>query len=349
MKRSTTVFFLTALYLSNLSYADTQVKNVSQPIKTKAQISEELDQAERDFAIAQEIFIPWYTGPLITGSASNVPFGHINIQPYLYFTINHAAYDNHRHSHSKPNTYILNPQFVFQAGLTKWLDVTTVPSGYFRWQNGENGQNFSDLPLQFGFQILREGPYIPNIRLIIGETFPTGKYRNLNPHKNGLDATGEGVFSTSFGLNISKIFWWIKLHPVAVRLATQYIVADQKSHVQGFHAFGGGYGTRGKVSVGNTFNADLGVEVSINQKWVFATDIAYTISNKSTFRGKQGYASDGSLAISGAPVSDQLSLAPAIEYNVDSSSGFIGGVWFSMTGRNSANFASIVLSYTKLF
>jgi hypothetical protein len=182
---------------------------------------------------------------------------------------------------------------------------------------------------------LREGPYIPNIRLIIGETFPTGKYRNLNPHKNGLDATGEGVFSTSFGLNISKIFWWIKLHPVAVRLATQYIVADQKSHVQGFHAFGGGYGTR--------------VEVSINQKWVFATDIAYTISNKSTFRGKQGYASDGSLAISGAPVSDQLSLAPAIEYNVDSSSGFIGGVWFSMTGRNSANFASIVLSYIKLF
>lgn len=321
----------------------------TQPVKSPAEIQMEIQGDQRDFEIAQKMFIPWYTGPLITGSASNAPFGHVNFQPYVFLTVNHAQYNNNRKSISAPNTYIINPQFVLQAGLTNWLDVTVIPQGLFRWQKGENGQNFSDMPILFGLQAVKEGPYIPNVRFVIGEIFPTGRYRNLNPEKRGLDSTGAGVYQTSLGLNLSKVFWWLKLHPVSVRLATAYNIPNDKASVKGLNAYGGAVGTHGQVSVGGTFNADLGVEVSLTEKWVFATDVAYTYAGKSTFSGYAGNSTGGVAPSNGAPSSDQLSLAPAIEYNVNDTAGFIGGVWFSVTGRNSANFASLVLSYTVLF
>ncbi len=321
----------------------------AQEVESPQQIMTELEKAENDFEIAQKMFIPWYTGPLITSSAKNVAQGHINLQGYLYFTINHAQFNHHRKSISTPNTYILNPLLVFQVGLTKWLDVTVVPQGFFKWKKDHFADNFGDTSLSFGFQVLKEKAYVPSIRLVLGETFPTGKYQHLNFKKEGIDATGAGAYQTSFGFNISKIFWWSLLHPVAVRLATSYVIPDHRVHVHRFNAYGGGFHTNGKVKVGNTFNADLGIEVSLTQKWVFATDFVYTYSNKDSFHGTPGVTPNGTIAANGTPSSDQFSIAPAIEYNVSSTGGFIGGIWFSPTGRNSPNFVSIVLSYTQYF
>lgn len=321
----------------------------AQEVESPQQIQTELNKAENDFEIAQKMFIPWYTGPLITSSASNAAPGHVNIQGYLYFTINHAQFNKHRRSVSTPNTYILNPLFVFQTGITNWLDVTVVPQGFFKWKEGHFADNWGDTSLSFGFQALKETPYAPAIRFVLSETFPTGKYQHLNFKKEGIDSTGAGAYQTSFGVNISKIFWWIPLHPVALRMATNYVVPDHRVHVHRFNAYGGGFHTNGKVRVGNTFNADIGVEISITQKWVFATDFVYTYSNKSSFSGTPGVTITGDIAANGAPSSDQISIAPAIEYNVSSTGGFIGGIWFSPTGRNSPNFVSIVLSYTQYF
>ena len=321
----------------------------SEPVKTQQQISEELQQAQSEFSVADSLFIPWYTGPIITSSANNIPPGNVNLQPYLYFTTNFAEFTNSRHSVDIPNIHVINPLLVFQTGITSWLDVTTVLQGFFKWQKKHDGQGFGDLPLQFGFQIYKQTPSFPSIRLVLGEVFPTGRYKQLDPKKNGLDASGQGVFQTTVGLNISKIFWWIKLHPIALRLATSYSIPNGKAHVKELNAYGGGDGTKGKVSVGGSFNADLGIEISLTQKWVFATDIAYTYSGKSTFSGNLGESASGVPAAVGAPSSDQLSIAPGIEYNVTPTQGFIGGVWFAVTGRNSFNFASLVLSYTVFF
>ena len=330
-------FFCSLYCLAHVNAATSAPK---QPIESPQQIQMEIQGAQHDFEIAQKMFIPWYTGPLITGSAHNVPQGHANIQPYLFLTLNHGHYTNNRKSVNTPNTYIINHLFIAQAGILPWLDVTVSPQAFFKWEEGRYGQGFGDFPVQFGFQIKTETPYIPSIRFILGEIFPTGRYKKLSPSKLGLDSSGGGVYATSFGLNISKVFWWSKLHPTAIRSATSYTVSN---------AYGGGEGTNGKVSVGNTVSTYLGVEVSLTQKWVFATDFVYTYSSKNVFRGDEGGLVDGLAPVTGGPSSDQFSISPAIEYNVTDTGGFIGGVWFSVTGRNSANFASIVLSYTQYF
>lgn len=320
----------------------------AQEVKTPAQIEQEIQQAQHDFEIAKKMFTPYYTGPLITGSANNVPMGHVNLQPYLYFTTNYAQFNKHRHSQSTPNTYILNPLLVFQVGITLWMDFTVIPQSFFKWKKGHNAQEWGDTSAQVGFQLVKEQRYVPAFRLIIGEVFPSGKYKWLDSDKMGIDGTGAGVYSTSVGLNISKVLWWFKLHPMQVRLASQYLVPNARTRVHGFNSYGGGHHTDGKVKVGNTLSLDLGVEVSLTQKWAFATDFVYTYSNKSSFEGRPGTV-HGLPAGNGAPSNDNFSIAPAIEYNVSENGGFIGGLWFSAAGRNSANFISLVLSYTQLF
>ena len=341
------------LALSSTAYCDVDYFVAEQQpqmtTRSPQQISEDLNSIQHEFEVAQEIFIPWYTGPLITGSANNCPPGRVNLQPYAFFDLTYSAYDGHRNVVNIPNIYTINPVLVLQTGITKWLDVTTVPQGFFRWQQDRYGQGFGDLPLQFVFKIYQETPYIPSIRFILGEIFPTGSYKNLNPSRAGLDSTGGGVYSTTFGLNFSKVFWQVPLHPIATRLSTQYVQPNCKAYVTGLNSYGGGNDTDGNVAVGAGFSADLGIEVSITQKIVFATDLVYSCNTKSTFSGNPGFDDTGLPFFVGVPSSDQLSLAPAIEYNVSSTGGFIGGVWFTLTGRNSSDFVSLVLSYTQLF
>lgn len=321
----------------------------AEEIKTPEQIQAELDQAQKDFETAQKMFIPWYTGPLITGSANNVPEGKWNLQPYLFFTVNHAQYNDDRKSIDMPNVWIIQPLLVIQRGLTSWLDVTVGPQGFFRWRKGKDAQEFGDLAVTFGLQVVKQTPYVPSVRITIGESFPTGRYERLNPNKAGIDASGIGAYATIVGLFLNKIFWENPLHPVSVRFAGTYEIPNHEVRVKNFNTFGGGFGTRGDVCVGQTLNLDLGIEVSITQNWVFATDIAYFYSLETTFRGNPGITAPGIPASVGGPPSDQLSIAPAIEYNVSERGGFIGGIWFSVTGRNSPNFVSLVLSYTWLF
>lgn len=318
-------------------------------IKTPEQIQAELDQALRDFNTAKELFIPWYTGPLITGSANNVPEGKINIQPYLYLNDQYAQFNDNRKSIGVPDIFTIQPLFVYQYGFTDFMDSTLILTGFFRFREDEYADGFGDLGYTLGFQLVDEKPYVPAVRFTVGETFPTGKYRNFNPAKAAISSTGGGVFATQFGLFVSKIFWWIKLHPLRLRFATTYTLPNHRAHVTGFNSYGGGFGADAKVCVGHGIQADIGIEVSLTQKWVFALDIAYDYGFQTTATGNFGTSADGTPAFVGGPSNDQLSLAPAIEYNVSSTGGFIGGVWFSVTGRNSANFVAGVLSYTQLF
>lgn len=334
---------------SACAVACTASMQAKEQVKSPQEIQLELNQAQKNFEIAQQMFIPWYTGPLITGSANNVPYGKFNIQGYLYATMDYAQFTNNRKSQSIDNIYSITPLLLLQYGLTDWLDVTLTGEGVMKWQNSYSAANFGDTSLLFGFQVIHEKPYIPSIRFTLGESFPSGKYQHFSADKSSIAGTGSGAYATSIGLNISKIIWWLPLHPLSLRWSNSYSIPNHTVSVEGFNAYGGGFGTDGSVKVGQTFNSDFGLEVSITQKWVFATDLAYSYSRKSTFSGTKGVTATGAQAQVGSNVSDQLSIAPAIEYNPSPQGGFIGGVWLPITGRNSSNFISAIASYTYLF
>jgi hypothetical protein len=338
---------LLGCFLSLGLYAD-QAPPVQENPPPPEVVEKQLEDAEREFKIAKEMFNPWYAGPLLTPSAHILPPGNVNIQPYLFWTNNYGKFSESGKSHKIPNIHTLNPQLPGIIGVLPWMHLTFNAQYVWNKQRGEIGKNWGDTSVGLSFGLLHEGPYNPALLLAVKESFPSGSYQRLDPDKGGIDATGAGSFETTFSFNISKIVWWVSLHPMNFRLSLNYTIPALVK-VHGFNAYGGGFGTDGKVRPGSFFQGDFGYEYSFTQRWVAALDIVYTYSLRTKFSGHSGVDATGAPAVVGGPFNDQLSLAPALEYNPNPNMSFLGGVWFTAWGRNSLNFVSGVISYEYTF
>lgn len=317
--------------------------------KSPEEIQEELDSAETQFKHAKEMFNPWYAGPLLTGSATMMPYGQANIQPYVFGQDIYAAYNSERHSVSaKHNFWNLQGLFAAQTGINSWSDIMLYVTYNGNWTNRQQSCGFGDTTLLLGLKLLAQGLWVPAIKLYLNEQFPSGRYENLCSTRLGTDATGVGSYVTSATFAISKLFLWQYNHPLNLRLNLTYYVPTTV-HVEGYNAYGGGRGTEGKVHPGLSFKASFGAEYSFTQRWVLANDIVYTSAGRTKFIGTLGKNADGSTATVGKGSSDQLSLAPAIEYNPFPNLGIIGGAWFTVYGRNSATFVTGILTVTYTF
>ena len=320
-----------------------------EPFYPPEEIAGELSHANEDLARAQKMFNPWYTGPILAGSASMMPPGLVNIQPYFFNQDNFATYNNKRKSVDHADFWQINPNLVIVTGITSWMDISLVPNFssnniHSIWHTG-----FSDLPISLGFKICDEGVYRPKMKFQLNESFPTGKYQHLSASKEGTDAMGSGSYITGLSFRASKILFWWTQHPLATRLVMTYNIPSTV-HVEGLNSYGGGHGTSGRVRPGNSFNTDIGLEWSLSQKWVIATDLVYQTTNRTKFSGKKGINPKTGLQnpIAG-PSSDYLQIAPAIEYNYNENLGFIGGAWFTVYGRNTSHFINYVLSVSYTF
>ncbi len=312
----------------------------TQEHKSPEEIQQELDDAETTYKKAKSMFNPWYTGPLVTPSSSMMPPGYANIQPYLFITGAYATYNEDRHSVPlEHNVYSLQVTPPMQVGITDTMDLVISPAAIVNWQDGQTGGGFNDFGVTIGFPIVRQTLYIPGMKFTIGQSFPTGKYQNLSTNGLGLNATGLGAYQTTFGFAISKVIWWTYPYPMNTRLFFGYTVTTDV-HVEEFNAYGGGFGTRGTVNPGNKITADYGLEVSLTQRWVAAIDVVYTANNRVKFHGDPGLTAQGTPAAVGGGYRDNLSLAPAIEYNWNENLGILWGAQFSVYGRNSENFVT---------
>jgi hypothetical protein len=288
---------------------------------------------------------PWFTGPLLASSAEVVPLGFINIEPYLFTTVDYANYNQHWHSESTPNFYSVNPEVVIEIGIAKNVHFQFTPQIFWNESEGKSSARVGDLPVELDFQLVtaKDTDWWPNALLFVQETFPTGHYQRLNPKKKGVDITGFGSFSTSLGLAFSKQTWFGGAH----WLSTRFNFIPRFSlpvHVKGFNTYGGGYGTRGKVYPGVFYQTILAFEFAFTRNWAFAIDLFNAYGNKTRFKGKPGVTSEGARAKVGHPSFTFFSLAPAIEYNWNESLGIIAGCWFTVAGRNTGSFASAVIA-----
>ncbi|MDJ0652352.1 MAG: hypothetical protein QNJ27_05040 [Simkaniaceae bacterium] len=306
-------------------------------------VAEQLQQAPKDFDSERKMSNPLYAGPLLTSGAHNLPPGMFVVQPYLFIKNTFAKFNGNRKSVNTKDTWTIQPLFLFQMGWLSWLDCTISAQGFYNRQSNQDSFCWGDTSLSWGIQVLEEGPHRPAVRLAIEESFPTGRYEKLNPAKNGIDATGSGAYTTSISLNVSKVIWWVPNHPFAWRFSLQYSIPTT-FQLNNYNAYGGGIGTKGRVRPGNSMAVGSAIELSLTQKWVLAVDLTYTYANHATFSGYKGITSSGESASVGGPSNDSLSCAPALEYNFSDHFGFLAGVWFTITGRNSSNFTAGVLT-----
>ncbi|NGX34716.1 MAG: hypothetical protein K1060chlam1_01069 [Candidatus Anoxychlamydiales bacterium] len=318
-----------------------------EPVPSLEVVQEELTQAEKDFEIAKKMFNPWYGGPLITGSGATLPQGLVNVQPYFYYTVNYAAFDENRKSRSIKNINVTNPKLALAVGITDRIDIGILIDWIHQKQSLESSHHFGDIKLAIDIGLVKETPFIPGVKFTLAESFPTGNYQKFDPTKAVVESTGTGSYATTLALTTSKVVWWSLLHPMVFRFSFNYIIPTKVS-VSGFNSYGGGFGTNGKVTPGNAFFLSFGYEFSVYQKLVLALDVAYEYANRSTFKGINGTIL-GFPAPVGTRSKDVLSLAPAIEYNFSQNLSLIGGAWFSIWGRNAPDFASGIITLTYTF
>lgn len=294
---------------------------------------------------------PWFTGTLLVPEDVVVPLGHYCIEPFIFAFKTYGLYDSHWHNHSIPSLYTFNPLAFIAFGILPWMDLQMLPSFSYKNTEGVSATRFNDLPINFNFQLYPgdpDRPWIPTVKLSIGEIFPTGQYRNLNPKRLGTDIGGEGAFSTNVGLVFASLFHlgghvFLK----TILAPTYFYLAPTK--VTGFNFYGGGFGTRGKVFPNSNYNTILSIQLSLTQRWVFAMDISTEFADKARFKGKRGVTASKEPATVGFPSSSQISLSPAIEYNWNANLGIIAGSWFTIAGRNSEAFASAAVAFSTYY
>lgn len=283
---------------------------------------------------------PWFTGPLLAPSGMVVQGGDYNFEPYIYAVANTGKYGPDWKT-TKTETFWNNYfQPSLQFGLTSWLDFQFNPTLFYNYTKGAAKWVFGDMPVGFDVQLYKHGEHITDwimgLKLVLKETIPFGKYQKLNAKKLGTDVGGGGSWQTGLGLVWGNVFYLGGNHFLTWRTLFQYTL-PAPTRVKGLNAYGGGPGTNGTSYPAQSFQIDTAVEITLSRNWVFAMDMVGTWTGKTRFKGKTTVANT-------APPSAQFALAPAIEYNWNSSLGIIFGPWFTIAGRNSIQFASGVFA-----
>lgn len=291
-------------------------------------------------AKGSEIEAPWFTGPLLAPSAVTIPVGHWDIETY-FSTLAITGRYNRDWRAVKTETFwshVFQPDL--QVGITSWLDASTFPTFSYNYTQGVAEWVVGDVPISFGVQLYKWGANITDwtggLKFIAKETFPTGKYQNLNPKKWDTDLGGTGSWQTSVGLVWSNLFYLGGNRFISWRTFCQYTLPSSV-HVKNFNLYGGGWGTRGTVYPAQNWIVDMAFELSLTQQWVFAIDLFGSWSSKTRFKGR-------TLLPMTAPSKTQFSLAPAIEYNWNTHLGIILGPWFTIAGRNAVKFTNSIFA-----
>ena len=246
---------------------------------------------------------------------------------------------------STPNFYESIFEVRVKAGVSDFMDVQIRPQLYFNATEGEQYFNIGDMTAQVGIQLFKRDPrgWRPNARLALRGNMPLGKYKHLNPKLQGTDAIGSGSWLPTATLSLSNIWNTSDRHYLEGRFTVRYQVGTPVL-VKGVNSYGGVDKTKGFIYPGNNSMVDAAIQYNFTQRWVFASDLRWSYTQKRRFSGFSGIDADGLPVRMTAPVSMVWSLAPAIEYNWSDNVGLIAGVWFSFAGKNTSQFRNTIIS-----
>lgn len=292
-----------------------------------------------------ELQIPWTTGPILTPSARTLPKGHINFQPYVFYSDVQGHFDNHWKLETGSNAENVNFETWITYGLTDWMDVTLMGQFFSNIKGSKSYTALGNSLLGFDFQLLKEDlkGYTPAVKLILCEVFPTGSYNDLDYTEGGLDATGDGSYSTKIGIVFGKTYHIKDFIWVNTRYSLGYFYFSPVK-VKGFNTYGGGFNTYGTVTRWGSLPISVGIELTLTRNLAVAFDILSLLGGPNKFKGNPGFTDLGVAPNIGNKRVYQLSIAPAVEWSFSPQLGLICGGWFSLYGHNADKFSSFVFS-----
>jgi hypothetical protein len=290
--------------------------------------------AETGSAI-QSLDDAWWTGPLLAPNAATMPQGHWLIEPYVYGLMPYGRFDGKGALRSTGAGHDIGSQTYIDYGLADGLTLGLIPR--FGLHESSAGQDSSGLALgdttlqaAYGLTRFHQGSWIPASSLVIGETFPTGKYDRLDGPTDG--ALGSGAYATTLSLYSQTYLWMPNGRILRARLDLSYSISRPAS-LRDESVYGTSPGFSGHVHPGPSVVGDLAFEYSLTRSWVLATDIDWQHDGNTRVTG--GYASAPAAQYVQDFGSDEvLYLAPAIEYNWSASMGVIAGARIAALGRN---------------
>ncbi|WP_420421690.1 hypothetical protein [Simkania sp.] len=298
----------------------------------------------------QDTFQQWFTGPLFTPMAITPEKSHPALEVTVGFKDIYGVYDSDWSIKNVPDLWSVFNYYDAQLGISSILGMEIIASWAANFRQGASAVHLQDTTLRVGFQVCNEvpGTWIPDFRIIIQEVFPTGKYQNLNPSKNETDLTGLGSYQTGMYLAFQKLFKLNEKHKYQMRFSAGYFV-PAPVHVEGFNAYGGGYGTKGKIYPGHYISIFCSGEYNLNKRWALAFDSNFQYNFKGRFSGKPGKLGPGVKAPIASPEAAFFTLAPELEHTFTECTGMLLGVWFSVFGKNSPAFVSMFVCLLHVF
>ena len=274
---------------------------------------------------------------MLSFTATNVPPGHFAFEQFAIYTDTRGFYgqDYHLQSEDLFSQYQALPYLKF--GIAKNLDLNIIASIIYSASRRSTAFSPGDTSVLAGIQLMEsKGHLIPDIRLLVGESFPTGKYDNLDPGLLLGDGVGTGSFETIFLLSLSKIFYFSEKH--AFRLNPNfYLYIPTSTRISGISVHSGGLFAKGVAHPGLRFAFDLPIEINVTNNLFVGTDVFFVANRHSVFDPERG-----SVLKRGLPYSNNLSIAPCIEYNPSEKFGMEGAVWLSVDGKNTFAFTSYI-------
>lgn len=289
---------------------------------------------------------PWFTGPLLAPAGHTTPKGHTNFEIYGLDVLTNGNYDESGKLRRARTfrSFVTNP--IVTHGFTDWLDVQLTMPYVFNSSRSTDYNHLGDTAVAVGLQVLSQNksPKRMDVRILVQETFPTGKFDHLSPDFFGTDSTGLGSYQTQLGINLQYLVEVFDSHYLRTRLILSRLYASSVK-ISGLNSYGGTKSTVGKINPGTENGIDLAFEYTLNQNWVAVMEGTYTKGQATRFNGIFDIGTIGGPTTDlGSGSYNSAALAPALEYNFTDSIGLIGGVWFPVSGKNTSHFMTYVLA-----
>ncbi len=285
----------------------------------------------------------WFTGPILTPTPITMPVGHPGLEVAWLVGETYGHYNSHWNIDHIPSIWSTGPYVDFQVGFNEFLGAEYIGALLTNFSQGAHYTHVIDSIFRLGFQILtdKKDSWIPDFRILLQETVPTGKYQKLNPKKHGTDVTGRGSFQTGIHFAFQKLFRSTKGHNFRLRWTFGYFV-PAPVHVSGINYLGGTKETKGKVYPGRYFSGYISSEYALSRTWAVCLESNYRIGHKGKFCRKKG----PKIAV---PSFRQISIAPELQHTFTSNLGILTGAWLTVTGRNSVAFRDFFISVLYAF